>query len=663
MLKCTLNQVIDWIAQGNTFHALLDDGSLEVKIDAWLPYLGIAPHHGNQLRAELKPSINLTPEQRIYEEDPHTGQLVLSLPICLIAHDSRFEYDLNRPPQTAIYESAWGQQVWKKPLSLARKKTSLNKHAAVYRVLHAIVERIETLHGQCLVFDIHSYNALRLEGEPPLFNLGTEQVDKIRYQATLEHWLKKLSAIELPSLQNSTQENAVFFGRGYVATYCRQHFANTLVLPTEIKKVFCEEQSGEKFPLVFEQLQKQLQSAMVDTALQFCPGKNKKNWRIHQVLPGQISEATRQLDLSLFRLVDKVELLEYVNPINLKGEKRKFFKLHGRENPQFHYRPIKLDPFTIKQQLYSLPVAQVEDLDLRSLYRDTINAYADKIDQLATLGTADFIYASLRYYGEPSDADLANANFLLHALPFDLGHDYSKISPEEVREKMLQAAKDYGFRCKVQLTDRIIAKAMVSDSRLVVLINKSAKIARYEAEALVEHELGVHMVTSMNARLQPLKLLQMGLPINTFTQEGLAILAEYKSGNLTIERLKILALRVIAVHSMVHDNDFTTTFQRLTEDYKMGQDEAFSLVARVYRGGGFTKDYLYLRGLKQVLEYVKAGHSIEPLMIGKTSLAYIDTINTLIDRGIFVKPKYLARAFKNPENNHPVMEYLVNNIR
>jgi hypothetical protein len=53
------------------------------------------------------------------------------------------------------------------------------------------------------------------------------------------------------------------------------------------------------------------------------------------------------------------------------------------------------------------------------MYRDTIDTYATKIDLLATVGTENLLYNSLRYYGEPSEDDIQMAHFILYAKPFE----------------------------------------------------------------------------------------------------------------------------------------------------------------------------------------------------------------------------------------------------
>ncbi|MDC2890717.1 DUF1704 domain-containing protein [Psychrosphaera sp. G1-22] len=87
--------------------------------------------------------------------------------------------------------------------------------------------------------------------------------------------------------------------------------------------------------------------------------------------------------------------------------------------------------------------------------------------------------------------------------------------------------------------------------------------------------------------------------------------SEYCSGNLTLNRLKSLALRVIAVHLMLEQNNFLKTYQTLVNDYDLGQEQAFTITTRVYRGGGFTKDHLYLRGFIDIVTMAENGEPIE----------------------------------------------------
>ena len=60
------------------------------------PILATAIHDGHELRAEVARRMKLPDADRLREEDPFTGQAIVDVPTHVIAHRSRFEFDLNR---------------------------------------------------------------------------------------------------------------------------------------------------------------------------------------------------------------------------------------------------------------------------------------------------------------------------------------------------------------------------------------------------------------------------------------------------------------------------------------------------------------------------------------------------------------------------------------
>jgi uncharacterized protein (TIGR02421 family) len=377
-----------------------------------------------------------------------------------------------------------------------------------------------------------------------------------------------------------------------------------------------------------------------------------------------IEPAIVEVDKALFELIKGINILSFVNPINLHEEQEAFFASHYSRNPEFLYKEHNIDAYALKEQLYRLPVDNISDVDAHQLYRQVINSYADKAEQLASIGSRQFLYNCLRYYGEPSQKDIANANFILHAPAITLAHAQdldTRYDAAAVKSAFIQALDDYGFDCPVEINSNMVANAVVSRGR--VIINSEISVNRLQRDALIHHELGVHMVTSMNAREQPLKLLRNGLPLNTLTQEGLAILSEYFSGNLDVERLRILALRVIAVKMMIDGYDFRHTFLTLLEDYDLDSTLAFKVTARVYRGGGFTKDWLYLRGFRDALKYVSSGEKLDTLLVGKTTFDDSQAIARLISRGVVIPAKHHTQAFLSPKKDCQELNYLISAIK
>jgi uncharacterized protein (TIGR02421 family) len=659
MIKLTEKECLKAIRQEQYFHAEIES-AFEIKIEDYGFFICTAIHDGHQLRESLIANCLLSETERLYEEDPFTGEMISAMPITLIALDSRYEYDLNRVSDNCIYEDAWGKAVWNKPLSNSEKKMSLNKHALFYRILAALVKKIEVLHGNCLVYDIHSYNYHRINEDTPTFNIGTEQLNTKQWANVIKHWSKSLAMVQLPNLEVNSAINGVFFGRGYLATFIKQNFKKTLALPTEVKKIFMDETTGESYPQVLNDLKSGLKEVILADALYFSKQSKPKTPKLRShLLSSKIDPDILNLDKKLFKLCKGIETLTYINPKNIVKEKHRFFAKNFNYTPEFSYRQLKINPFEFRETLYRLPESYITDISIQQMYRDVIDSYATKIDLLTTIGSDKFLYNSLRYYGEPSAEDLSAAHFLLYAKEYEAPEE-ATINAQQAKVRFLQALKDYKINCKVEVTNKIIASAMVNNSKKTILINKSINITETELKSLIHHELGVHIVTTVNSEQQQLKVFKLGLPGNTYTQEGLAILAEYMTGNLNLRRLKTLALRVIAVKMMVDHYDFSHTFKTLINDYDVEQNEAFKLTARVYRAGGFTKDFLYLRGLKDALKIFQK-ETLNGLYVGKTSFEYLKLINEMTERGMVSSPKYLPMYLQKDLKlkSDPIMDYLL----
>lgn len=646
------------------FEAETHDGSVYIRIQDYVPFACLAIHDGHGLEPDLADQIALNDYERWYEEDPVTYQFIASLPLTVQARESRYAYDLNRPPEEAIYDEAWGRQVWRSPLSEEQKSRSLTRHENFYLIMHALINQLEKKFGSALVFDIHSYNYKRIEQDCPVFNLGTELLPTDHFRKPIDFWMKQLQQIQLNSIPVSVAENDVFKGRGYLLRYVTTHFSETLVLATEIKKVYCDELTGELYPLIIESLAEQFKKAITLTAEHFARQYTRLTRVIHNgFLPFERDQELYQIDKQLFRQVRDMEILNFVNPLNLEAAKKDFYKSRYRKDPAFRYKQLAVDPYTFKRQLYLHPIEKIHDVSLRQLYHRIIDAYSDKVDIIATIGTEAFKYNSLRYFGEPSEQDVKNASYILHFADRTDEKPRILLDARQVREHFLEVVSGYGFNCKVEISRQITSKVLISNRHKIIRIRKDARFSQAEVLALSEHEIGVHMLTTVNAREQKLKVFRMGFPNNTHTQEGLAILSEYLSGNLTISRLKILALRVMIASLMMKNYSFAQSFQYIMDEYHPEPDQAFYLVARIYRGGGFTKDYLYLNGFRDIFRAYRKKTRLQHLLIGKTSLDYLPLIDEMIERGFATAPVFLTRSFSHPAANNPTLDYILDGLK
>lgn len=256
MVKLSILEIIERIENEEIFHAVVDDYSFSIKIDDYVPYACAAINNGHHFSQDLRDNCLLNIQERWYEEDPSTGQMIAGLPITLIALDSRFEYDLNRHPQDAIYETAWGKNVWRKPLNSDQHDRSIRKHDNFYKVVLTLMVKLEELFGSTVFYDLHSYNYKRWDRVVPVFNIGTSNVDKEKYGTAITQWQDILDGMSLPIDQKVVCKiNDVFEGNGYFSRYITANSLNSLVLTTHVAKIYCNETSGKIYPEVVHSIQ------------------------------------------------------------------------------------------------------------------------------------------------------------------------------------------------------------------------------------------------------------------------------------------------------------------------------------------------------------------------------------------------------------------------
>ena len=254
--QLTEQEIIKKINQRQCFIATVVGGAFTLKIEEYLPVMSAAIHDGSNFRSELDDNCLLEKNDRYYEEDPYTGSFITKQAITLIAHDSRYEYDLNRNTDECVYETAWGKEIWKMPLSEEAIAKSKAKHAQFYRIVAAVVEALVEDFGQCVVYDNHSYNFKRHERKNlPVLNVGTTSVKGQQWRPIIDSWLSALQNMSVDGIEVTAAENDIFYGKGRLAGFCHSRYDNVLVLATEAKKVFMDELTGQADAVVLPSLQ------------------------------------------------------------------------------------------------------------------------------------------------------------------------------------------------------------------------------------------------------------------------------------------------------------------------------------------------------------------------------------------------------------------------
>ena len=372
-----------------------------------------------------------------------------------------------------------------------------------------------------------------------------------------------------------------------------------------------------------------------------------------------------EIDSNLDRLVKKIELLNYINPLNIETEKKLFFSSKYKYEPNFKYPKIRFDGYKLHRLFFSQRLERIKDEDVRDLYKDIIYEYSGLIECIETINTGKkFYYNSLKSFGTPTERDIENAKFILR---FDDSDFEEEMLPmydvNDAIDYFEEYAKRYDFTFNIKKSTNISAAAMVLNNTQTLLLSRNHRFSKNQLKVLANHEIGVHMVTTFNGLSQPLKVFSNGFPNNVETQEGLAVYSEYMSGCLTITRLKELAYRVIAADSLAKGYSFAATFDLLHNQYKLNRDKAFVITLRIHRGGGFTKDYLYLTGLKKVYDYAKKGNDLGVLLTGKVTLEYKSVIEKMQVLGLAEKSKFYTDAYLSNKNANKNFEFILDGLK
>lgn len=420
-------------------------------------------------------------------------------------------------------------------------------------------------------------------------------------------------------------------------------------LGLELPEVHVDAKTGDSLPLVRREFRHGLSRALKRTFFEFTRSQTTDRPPHFQSLGRRsVVKAVWQVDEALAELSNAFDLLLLVTPTNADAAWRAFRRKGFERAPAFSYRPCAIDPSLLKRQLWKIPVERIEDPTLEDLFRRQQMDLDRRLSMLGDRLTPNFAPGSVQLFGRPDAALIRLARRVLGRVP-PRTRDEGSGRSLGAREFAARAEREIALYRELypELKSRVELRSDYTGlvvSRGNLLVGASMRIPQRRVEALISHEVGTHVVTYANGRAQPFRQLYVGLPGYEELQEGLAVLSEYLVGGLSRERLRLLAARVVAVERMLEGASFAEVFRELHSDLFLAQRAAFSVTLRVFRGGGLTKDMVYLRGLDRLLSYLGEGKSIEPLLIGKLGAEHVGLIEELrwrkVLRDVPLRPRY-----------------------
>ena len=238
------------------------------------PVLATAIHDGHAVRPALADRFKLGNAGRLREEDPFTGHAIQDAPNRFVAHRSRFEVDLNRALDTAVYrtpDQCWGLDVWKSPLTEPEVEVSRDYHRRTYAELGRVTDQLAADFPAFAVLDVHSYNHRRdgpdapptpVERAPDI-NIGTSSMPRERWAHVIDPYLSFLSDYDFNGRRLSVAENLAFQGKGEWTRFVHDRHPNQgCAIAFEFKKFFMDEWTGASDPAELDAMRRLMRDSV-----------------------------------------------------------------------------------------------------------------------------------------------------------------------------------------------------------------------------------------------------------------------------------------------------------------------------------------------------------------------------------------------------------------
>lgn len=497
-----------------------------------------------------------------------------------------------------------------------------------------------------------------VDGAPkrPTFRIFAPRTDRHEWLAdSLEDALRKVK-LNRRRAAVRTVESARQWPRRLSSVLPRERASELgcISLGIEVAPTYLDPATGEPYPRLLGQLRRKLSVALRRFFFDFVRTSTTADPAHFHVLGRRgVVKAVWEVDGLLDEASESFEFLLQLTPVNGEQAWRQFVRSKHQRRPALHYRPLPVEPVVLKRQLFKAPVERIEDPALALIFRQKLNEIDRQITMLEDRNSERFLHESIQLFGAVEDDLHDLAIDLLERIPAR-SREGSKATACGADAFAARAREEIEFlrgqhpeiQAGVQVRSDVTG-LLVSRGNLLVSAHSQIPAAR--VEALVQHEVGTHVLTYHNGRAQRFRLLASGLAGYDSLQEGLAVLAEYLVGGLNAPRLRLLAGRVVAARCLVDGASFVDTFRVLHHEHGFAGRIAFTITVRTHRSGGLTKDAVYLRGLRQILEYLARGGELAPLYVGKIAVEHISIIRELTWRGVLLPPPMTPRYLDDPD--------------
>ncbi|MCA9604092.1 MAG: DUF1704 domain-containing protein [Myxococcales bacterium] len=376
--------------------------------------------------------------------------------------------------------------------------------------------------------------------------------------------------------------------------------------------------------------------------------------------PPAVPRALREVDALMKQVADVARLLPALTADNAAEERSRLIAALARGQtpvPSWTRPHRRVEPHVWR--MLERARVRVEGQPAATLYLDRLDELELELAMIDALGDTRRIrpLAARRFGTGRTEVELRDervpvarlARSMLESLPHrEEERVVPPVAPSDrpsLAALMLRIAREAGLNIDIKVEPRLSAGAATGD-RTVFLADR--RFGSRESLRFAVHEVLGHAVAAANARMQPIRLFELGTAGSFSAQEGICLCLEEQSGVLDAYRLRIIASRVLAADRMHHGAPFGDTACWLHREHGFSASDAIGVAERAYRGGGVARDVGYLVGWLRVRAALERGEvSVDDMRAGRVGLEAARRLPELIELGLARPPRHcpsLARS-------------------
>ncbi|MCJ7627790.1 MAG: DUF1704 domain-containing protein, partial [Longimicrobiales bacterium] len=385
------------------------------------------------------------------------------------------------------------------------------------RLLHGVVEALVKETGACLVLEVWAGDpdrsaevadraprpGFRILVPPNQSGLG-EVVDRLETALSRVSLRGTRARVKVEKRGAGRSADLLPRGPGKAMNYS--------VLGLEVDPVYRDPTTGDVYPLLLRELHRELSRAFRRAFFEFARKRAGQATKHFHMLGRQaVVKAVWGVDRGLATVADSFDLLLQLTPVNATEAWRGFQRSRYQRAPVFRYRPLPVDPMILKRKLFGVPLERVEDPALESIFSEKLDELDRQITLMLDRNTERFVHGSIQLFGKPDGALLDLAHEILDRLPPRTRESSRNATRLDAAAFAELAREELGFyqqqwpevRAEVEVRADIASGLMVSRGKL--LIGSGSQIPKARVDALLQHEVGTHLVTYYNGRAQPFR--------------------------------------------------------------------------------------------------------------------------------------------------------------